>query len=502
MLFNSYIFIFVFLPFTLIIYFLLTRFRLIHLALIWLALSSLFFYSYWNFFPVEGQSATPEYLLLILFSLVLNHQLGSLIASVEMKSKKAKLLLLAGVSFNLSLIIYYKYANFFISSFNQLFKIDINLAHIALPLGISFYTFTQIAYLVDAYRGEIKISYNLLTYGLFITFFPHLIAGPIVRHDELIPQFRQLKRFIFSHKNFALGLSTFSLGLAKKVLIADNISPWVAPIFSNASSLTFIEAWVGALTYTLQLYFDFSGYSDMAVGLGLMFNIDLPINFNSPYKAVSIIDFWRRWHITLSNFLRDYLYIPLGGNRKGEIRRYLNLFITMLLGGLWHGAGWTFVLWGGLHGIYLSINHGWRKLNISLPKLLSWAVTFFAVVVSWVLFRASNLQDGLDIVQAMVGFKGIIVPGEAQGKLSFLTQLGVQLQSWKNFAFIPEINGSKSLSIFTLVLLILSVTFLPNTQQIVERLKPNWLWAAWLGILTSISLLSLNRVSEFLYFQF
>ncbi|HBL11275.1 MAG TPA: membrane-bound O-acyltransferase family protein [Cyanobacteria bacterium UBA11162] len=497
MLFNSYIFIFVFLPITLLVFFGLARFRLTKVAVVWLTITSFYFYGYWSI----------PYLALMLISVVFNHQMGRAIDraidNVDPKTNQAKTLLWIGIIVNLLIISYYKYANFFISSLNSVLSTTITSPEIILPLGISFYTFTQIAYLVDAYRGETKgYKYDLLTYSLFVTFFPQLVAGPILRHDELILQFRQLRSFVFSHKNMALGLTMFSLGLSKKVLIADNLSPWVAPVFNNAEAVSFIEAWVGALSYTFQLYFDFSGYSDMAIGLGLMFNIRLPINFDSPYKAISITDFWRRWHITLSNFLRDYLYIPLGGSRRGELRRYINLLLTMLLGGLWHGAGWTYVIWGGLHGLYLSINHWWRKLNIPLPKLLAWSVTFIAVVVGWVLFRAKTLPDGMEILQAMVGMKGIVIPGEAQGKLAVLTKFGLQLQSWKDFVYLPEVNGSKFLSMVVLVGLTLCATLLPNTQQILQKLKPTWWWAAWVGVLASFCLLSLNRVSEFLYFQF
>lgn len=294
----------------------------------------------------------------------------------------------------------------------------------------------------------------------------------------------------------------FCLGLSKKVLIADNISSWVGAAFKNAGSLNFIEAWFGALSYTFQLYFDFSGYSDMAVGLGLMFNIILPINFDSPYKATSIVDFWRRWHITLSNFLRDYLYIPLGGNRKGNTRRYINLMITMLLGGLWHGAGWTYVLWGGLHGLYLCINHAWFRLKLKMPKFIAWLITFVAVVISWVLFRAANLADGVEILKTMFGMKGIVIPASAQGKLAFLSDLGIGLKSWQEFEYLPSVNGSRLNSLICLFLLILCVTLLPNTQQILEKFRPNFWWAILVGFVASLSILSLSRVSEFLYFQF
>ncbi len=493
MLFNSYIFIFLFLPITLVGYFTLGRFHLVKAARIWLLVTSLFFYGYWN----------PPYLLLMVISIVFNHQIGNAIASVNLKSQSAKVLLWIGVAINLASISYYKYANFFLSSVNEIFKSNIILNEIFLPLAISFYTFTQIAYLVDAYRGETKENkYDLITYSLFVVFFPQLIAGPILRHDELIPQLGKLKNYIFSHKNFAYGITLFSLGLSKKVLIADNIAPWVSTVFSNPDNVTFIEAWVGALSYTFQLYFDFSGYSDMAIGLGLIFNIKLPINFNSPYKATSISDFWRRWHITLSNFLRDYLYIPLGGSRKGELRRYTNLLVTMLLGGLWHGAGWTFVLWGGLHGIYLSLNHYWRKLKVPLPIFIAWVITFVSVVYGWVLFRATTLNDGLKIIATMTGFNGVILPGEPSGKLAIVTNFGIGLKRWVELDYLPVLAGSKTIAILALIILVVWIKFLPNTQEVMERMQPTWWWAVIVGSIAGICLLSLNRVSEFLYFQF
>ena len=282
------------------------------------------FYAYWD----------ARYLPLLLVSILFNYTVGSLI-----ERHKSKLGLIIGVTVNLSLLTYFKYTNFFLSSFNEMFQTAIYVPKIILPLGISFFTFTQIAYLVDAYRGETQ-RYSLLTYSLFVTVFPHLIAGPILYHKNMIPQFSKLKNYVFTHKNMALGAAFFSVGLFKKVMIADSLAPWAKVVFDNAGMVSFIEAWAGALAYTFQLYFDFSGYSEMAIGLGLMFNFKLPVNFNSPYKATSIIEFWRRWHITLSEFLRNYLYIPLGGNRNGQYGRMRNLLITMLLGGLWHGAGW------------------------------------------------------------------------------------------------------------------------------------------------------------------
>ncbi|MEB3831293.1 MBOAT family O-acyltransferase [Phormidium sp. CCY1219] len=491
MLFNSYVFIFGFLPIAVLVYFVLGKFRLIKLAIIWMAIASLFFYAYWKI----------SYLPLLLLSIAGNYLLGKQLDKAKPNSTQAKGILIAGISFNLGLLGYYKYAEFFITSVNQVFQSQFPSPEIVLPLAISFYTFTQIAYLVDAYRGETKDSnYDFPTYTLFVSFFPQLIAGPILRHDELIPQFRQLKNFIFSYQNLAMGVTLFILGLSKKVLIADNLSPWVAQVFAHTEAVTFLEAWVGALSYTLQLYFDFSGYSDMAIGLGWMMNIKLPINFNSPYKALSITDFWRRWHITLSAFLRDYLYIPLGGNRRGEIRRYANLFITMLLGGLWHGAGWTYVLWGGMHGVLLTINHGWRRLGIPLPKIFGWMMTFLAVVASWVLFRATSLYEGLEMLQAMMGMKGIILPNIYEGVLGGLKVFGVQFQEWGGFSYLPPLRGQQSFIV--LVGLLLGVVFLPNTQEIMQGFKPRWWMAFGVSSLAVFCLLSLNRVSEFLYFQF
>lgn len=484
MLFNSYAFIFCFLPITLIGFFSLTRWRLTQVALAWLVVASLAFYSYWSI----------AYLPLLLISIVINYQVGKRISKSGLGSKEAKNLLWAGICFNLALLAYYKYANFFINSVEQVLNTNWSIPQIILPLGISFYTFTQTAYLVDAYRGETK-NYNFLTYSLFVTFFPHLISGPILHHSDTIPQFYRLRNLVFSHKAMAVGVTWFTLGLFKKVIIADTVAPWVNPVFSNASAVSFLEAWVGAVSYTLQLYFDFSGYSDMAVGLGLMLNIQLPINFNSPYKATSIIDFWRRWHITLSNFLRDYLYIPLGGNRRGAVQRYINLLITMLLGGLWHGAGWTYLVWGGLHGLYLCINHGWRKLGKSLPKFLAWAITFIAVLISWVLFRSQSIHDAVELLGTMAGMKGLALTEGYQTSLQWLTAFGVKFQ--QSYPYMPSKD-----KLIILVGLMLWVILLPNTQQVMQWFQPKWWWAVGVSAIAFYCLLSLNQVSEFLYFQF
>jgi alginate O-acetyltransferase complex protein AlgI len=491
-LFNSYVFIFTFLPFTLLVFFSLTRLRLLRVALLWLMVASLFFYGYWKLF----------YLPLMLISIGVNYFIGRRIERVKAATPRAKMLLIAGIVFNLALLGYYKYADFLLSSLDELLPASLERLNIFLPLAISFYTFTQIAYLVDAYRGETKdYQYDFFSYTLFISFFPQLIAGPILRYNELLPQFRRVRTFFFNPKNLAMGLTLFILGLFKKVAIADNLSPWVAPVFDHASNVTFLEAWVGALAYTFQLYFDFSGYSDMAIGLGWMFNINFPINFNSPYKSISMIDFWRRWHITLSNFLRDYLYIPLGGNRFGKVRQYLNLLITMLLGGLWHGAGWTFVVWGGWHGIFLVINHFWRRWGVRLPKVLGWLLTFLVVVNSWVVFRAQTFAEGRAILQAMWGIKPLVIPSAYQGILKpFAGFLNLEFKSWQDLIYLPGLGGQKSILI--LIALLICVVLAPNTHEIMQRFKPSVWVAIAAGTIATFCFLSLNRVSEFLYFQF
>lgn len=437
MLFNSFEFIFIFLPITLIGFFALGRRGAYETAIAWLVATSLFFYGWWN----------PAYLGLLIFSLIFNYFVGTILSQQMTVLMNKKLLLILGIVVNLALIGYYKYANFFVDNVNAVLDTTFNLNTIILPLGISFFTFQQVAYLVDAYRGETK-EYSFLKYCLFVTFFPQLIAGPIVHHKEVMPQFAKKSIYRFNHENMALGLTIFLLGLSKKVLLADSIAIYGTRVFAAAAdgaNLNFFEAWTGAIAYSLQLYFDFSGYSDMAIGAARMFGIKIPINFNSPYKAISIIDFWRRWHITLSSFLRDYLYIPLGGNRQGKVRRYVNLLTTMVLGGLWHGAGWTFIFWGGLHGFYLIINHqwnAWRRAQGHDPKKSSWLskllgifITFIAVVISWVFFRAENMNTAISMLMGMVGAHGF----------SLATSLEIDKKA--------------------VVLMLLCVWLLPNTQQ-------------------------------------
>lgn len=495
MLFNSYSFIFLFLPMVFLGFFQLGRLHHAYAAA-WLALSSLFFYGYWN----------PAYVGLLLGSIVFNYALGMWIAKAGVKQdtrRKTRLLAFA-ISANLLLLAYYKYANFFLSSVNSITGSSLSLGEIILPLGISFFTFTQIAFLVDTWQGKVK-EYNFIHYVLFVTYFPHLIAGPVLHHAEMMPQFARAATYRINWDNVATGLLLFTLGLCKKVLWADSLAPYATAIFDGVDHgmtvgtlPTIYEAWSGALAYTLQIYFDFSGYTDMALGIALMFNIRLPINFDSPYKATSIFDFWRRWHMTLSRFLRDYLYIPLGGNRKGKLCRYVNLLITMLLGGLWHGAGWTFVVWGALHGVYLTINHLWRELVSQ--RFLQWApgwistlaggaLTFIAVVAAWVVFRADSMAQAMVMLNAMFGidYRPIALDAVMHGNLLLLTNM----------------SGRDLLQL--LVPGLLWVWLLPNSTR-VRFLKGSYLLTALqTAIVLYMLYVAIDRFgsySPFLYFQF
>jgi D-alanyl-lipoteichoic acid acyltransferase DltB (MBOAT superfamily) len=409
-----------------------------------------------------------------------------------------KLLLAFGVAANLSLLGYFKYADFFIENINVLFGVDIPLLHLALPLAISFYTFQQIAYLVDSYRKETK-EYDFLNYAVFVTFFPQLIAGPIVHHSEMMPQFAQLKNKVMRTGNIALGIFIFSIGLFKKVVIADSFAVWATYGFDTAYSLNMLEAWMTSLSYTFQLYFDFSGYTDMAIGIALLFNIKLPINFDSPYKATDIQDFWRRWHITLSRFLKDYIYIPLGGNRKGELRTYTNLFTTFLLGGIWHGAGWTFVLWGGLHGAALVIHRIWQKIGFRLPVVLAWFITFNFINIAWVFFRALNFDDALKVLQGMFRFEDLSLSKSKH----FYHMLHFKHPAEALFSF-NVVNATFILLLagFVIVLYFQNTTKL---QTYFAALKKVPLWIViGTGFMLGVSLIALNvnTHSEFLYFNF
>jgi D-alanyl-lipoteichoic acid acyltransferase DltB (MBOAT superfamily) len=516
MLFNSYAFLFGFLPIAFFGFFLLARSSHL-LAAGWLTLASLAFYGWWN----------PRYVALLVASIVFNFIVGVAITRRVGRGARtqAKALLAAGVTADLALLGYYKYAGFFVANVDALAGTRLGPLDIVLPLGISFFTFTQIAFLVDAYQGKAR-EYNPVHYGLFVTYFPHLIAGPILHHKEMMPQFERAETYRARWDDIAAGLTIFFIGLFKKTVLADGIAKYVGPVFaahSTGTALTLLDAWGGALAYTFQLYFDFSGYSDMAIGLSRLFGVKLPLNFHSPYKAASIIEFWRHWHMTLSRFLRDYLYFPLGGNRKGRARRYLNLMVTMLLGGLWHGANWTFVVWGGLHGVYLALNHAWRALRPNrepgpVARSASTLTTFLAVVVAWVFFRAESIGGAKHVLEAMAGMNGVALPLRWFEKLGpageWLAAHGVQFRDTGLFSGGAQLNW---------IWICLAIVWLaPNTQQIMARIEPAlnlprdvvahpapwWLWRTsvpWLvaGVVcASWAVMSISGLSEFIYFQF
>lgn len=506
MLFNSYEFILVFLPVAFFGYFWLNGAKLVIAGKAWLVLCSLFFYSWWN----------VAYLPLILTSMLVNYAIGTSLGqkkavnkvlSVSIvgtnsagggKSFAPKTLLIAGVVFNLGLLGYFKYADFFVANLNAL-GADFALPNVVLPLAISFFTFQQIAYLVDSYREETR-EYDFLNYALFVTFFPQLIAGPIVHHKEMMPQFASRWNLVKRYRNIALGLFIFSMGLFKKVVIADTFAQWATPGFDVAPTLNFFEAWATSLSYTFQLYFDFSGYTDMAIGAALLFNIKLPINFNSPYKALDIQDFWRRWHMTLSRFLRDYLYIPLGGNRKGPGRTYVNLFATFLLGGLWHGASWMFVIWGALHGTALVVHRLWQKAGLVMPKVLAWVVTFNFVNFAWIFFRAKEMEDALKVIRGMVGLNGFYEANVANIATQRLAWSGTFYETY--LGFIPVGVAVNSL-IFLLIGLGFVVIRQKNTMELMSEpvdmgrmICSSLLLAA--GMIVSLA----GASSVFLYFNF
>lgn len=483
MLFNSYEYIFFFLPLVFIIYFLINTRGWYRAAKIWLVAASLFFYSWWSI----------KYLPLIVISIVVNYLVGRSINHGSLPVSRKNLLLL-GLIFNIGLLGYYKYADFFIANLNLLIPGHISLLGLALPLAISFFTFQQIAFLVDAYRGQVREN-DFLNYALFVLFFPQLIAGPIVHHGEMMPQYERVDNKRFNTQNIANGIFIFFIGLFKKVVIADTFAVWATFGFDSASSLSLIEGWITSLSYTFQLYYDFSGYTDMAIGAALLFNIKLPINFNSPYKSLSIQDFWRRWHMTLGRFLREYIYIPLGGNRVKEFRLYTNLMITFLIGGLWHGAGWTFVFWGFLHGAALVINRWWDKHGFKLNKIAAWFLTFNFVNIAWVFFRATTWADAIKVLKAMFGLSGIILPESTYAYLGRLTQYGISFGG-----FLMEDYMYPALAMCTAFLII--VLALPNSVQLKERFKPNAGTAIFTCAIALTAILMLTKVSEFLYFNF
>ncbi|WP_340394235.1 MBOAT family O-acyltransferase [Paenibacillus sp. FSL E2-0177] len=448
-----------FLPIVLAGYFILNRLRLTLCAKVWLTLASLVFYGYWNI----------KYVPLILISILFNYVMSHFIHTTTAKRRRP--LLIFSLSTNILLLSYYKYTDFFIENWNEVTASNLSLHHLILPLGISFFTFTQIAYLVDVYRNQAR-EYNLLNYTLFVTFFPHLISGPILHHKDMMPQFDKLRNKVWNWNNIRKGTLFFSIGLGKKVILADTLAGYADNGFAAATY--FVDSWVAILSYTLQIYYDFSGYTDMAIGIALLFNIHLPQNFNEPYRAVSIRDFWRRWHITLSHFLRDYIYIPLGGNRKSFWISIRNVIITFLLGGFWHGAGWLFILWGLLHGVGQAVEKCWGRWGFSLPKWLSWLLTFIFVNITWVFFRAEHISQAFRLLKGMSGLNG------------------VSLQS----------IGSLKWAIILILILMTIILWKPLHLLNKRNFQYSWKTAFVMAFIIMFSLLFFNRITTFLYFNF
>jgi D-alanyl-lipoteichoic acid acyltransferase DltB (MBOAT superfamily) len=499
MLFNSYDFILVFLPAVLAFVYLLRGFGRRWLE-VWLLLASLVFYAWWD----------VRFLPLLIVSVILNY-LGALMV----ERTRSRLALAAMIAFNLALLGYFKYLGFFAQIASGAVDEqgwDLTLLAIILPLGISFYTFQQIGYQIDRWRGQER-QHDFIDYALFVTFFPQLIAGPIVRFSEFLPQIRYLADRLAT-RNVVIGLTIFSIGLFKKVIFADTFALYATPVFDTAAKGVALDgqtAWLGVLAYTFQIYFDFSGYSDMAIGLGRMLGINLPLNFNAPYRSTSITDFWRRWHITLGRFLRDYLYFPLGGSKVGALRHFTNLMIVMLLCGLWHGAAWTFVVWGGLHGLALAAHRLWlRRFPSHEPRSLAWhvaawALTFAFVVVTWVFFRADGLGTSFAMLQSMFSPASFGAPVEIKNLGGEGGYLGVSF-GWAavSFAIVWVLVMPTMQDLMRLRLR--GPMYQPYVARATPLLQPSWrLTTAWVmgsAAIFAVAFLGLSRVSEFIYYNF
>ena len=483
MTFNSHEFIFLFLPAALIVYLLLNRLRLMVASTVWLIACS-FVFCCWS----EMKSG-----LVLAFSIIFTYSIGLAMTSRPPATGKIgrKTFLILGIAVCAALLGYYKYTGFAIDNLNAWFGLSVPVKKTLLPVGISFFTFTEIAYLVDLYRKPERRA-GFLDYALFVSFFPRLMAGPIARFDEVMPQLKSLRSKALNYRNLSLGLFLFALGLFKKVEIADRFGDWASAGFDGSGNLNLLYAWSTSLSYSLQIYFDFSGYTDMAIGTALFFNIRLPINFNSPYKALDIQDFWRRWHITLTRFLRDYIYIPLGGNRVSEGHLYCNLMATFLIGGIWHGAGWTFLFWGFLHGAGLVIYRAWKKTGLRLPRIVAWIVTFNVVNVAWVFFRARSFGDAVRVLRGMLGLAGVALPDGWAGTLHSLGAYGIQFAPWKSV-----MGGNRDSWPFIFGALVICL-FFRNSNEMADRFTPDW---KWFIVLTAgvYSMLEMASMQEFVY---
>ncbi|WP_313893770.1 MBOAT family O-acyltransferase [Psychrobacillus sp.] len=494
MLFNSFEFIFIFLPVVFIIYFVLNRKKYLLAAKVWLVVSSLFFYAWWNI----------NFLPIICLSILVNYSIGNILSTKKYTTNQ-KWILTVGIFLNVLLLGFFKYVDFFIVNLNALFDGEIPLFHLALPLAISFFTFQQIGYLVDAYHGEVK-ERDFLNYTLFVSFFPQLIAGPIVLHKKIMPQFADRRNKFFNSKNISVGIFVFSIGLFKKVILADTFAIWATQGFDQLHSLSFIEAWIVSLSYTFQLYFDFSGYMDMATGAALLFNIKLPVNFNSPYKALNIQDTWSRWHMTLGQFLYRYIYFPVNRfllrkvftplhiKKYTMLRSNIALMILFLISGIWHGAGWTFVFWGFLHGAATIIHRHWKSAGFKMNKYIAWFITFNFINASLVFFRANNFPEAMKVLKGMSGWNGITFPE----RFSFIIpDIYSDVISIGETQLIDDVRGIQYIIVGLLIILLFE-----NSEQLREKFKPTWYTALFTIIIFMYALLSLTKESIFLYFNF
>ncbi len=484
MLFNSYIFILLFLPLALCGYYLFNKIGYNTISKIWLLFFSLWFYGYFNI----------KYLPIIVISIVLNY-FSYLYFQASENITLRKLLLSVDLIINIGCLFVFKYLGFLTETVNSIFSADFFVIKVVLPLGISFFTFQQVSFVIDSYKNDVP-SYNFIDYALFVVFFPQLIAGPIVLHDEIIPQFNNKNNQIFNSEKFAKGIYAFAFGLAKKVLIADTVGNAVNLAFNDTDYfLNTTNGIIIMLAYTMQIYFDFSGYCDMSTGLGLMFNIKIPMNFNSPYRSLDIIDFWKRWHITLTRFFTKYLYIPLGGNRKGKARTYVNNFITFFVSGIWHGANWTFILWGSIHGAGIVFNKIFKSKINKIPVILRWCVTFVFINFTWLLFRADSIYQFFFIMKHLFSFN--FHPISSEITESFINN---------NLLFIFDKIGFANIKLafvlLLLVLILLASVFMKNTSEKLNSFKPSRKNAVISSVLLFLSIVSFSGISTFLYFNF
>ena len=513
MLFNSYEFIFIFLPICILGFYLINNSRYTNYSYVWIFLCSIFFYLWWNIY----------FILLILLTIGINHYLGNLIIA-----KREKKYFIFGILFQLFILGYFKYKNFFLENLNLISSNNFEIEQIILPLGISFFTFKHILYLVECYKESNKSHYSLLDYSTYITFFPHLIAGPLSKPKEILPQIKK-KKYV-NLNNLNLGLILFFIGLFKKVVLADTFASYSDDPFNavdNGYQISFFESWLSMISFSLQIYFDFSGYTDMATGLAKIFGITLPINFNSPYKSKSIIEFWRKWHITLSRFLKECVYIPLGGNRNGRYISFLYILITMLVGGLWHGASWNFVIWGFFHAILIIINHTYnlvfkKKENYifqNLINIIKVAFTFFFVSFGWIIFKTSSMMSAKIFFSGLFGLNGFALNPNLEKYVNdtlFLNLLDVE---FKNIFY----YGSSQ--IYFIIVGLFVVFLMPNTLELMKNYKIvlpfdgqkklykknkmdiffkfNTKWAIFVAFITVCAITALSNVSrEFIYYQF